>query len=176
MYNAVLKNNDKEKGFQLVCEAISHSHNATISALLFAEMYGEIAKKQPTHRLALEANKEILQKVACTFLDFAKAEHVVQVLGGMDPSYGNLSPINVAIRSHNSLFISHPLVQDFVQQIWKGEDPLRVTFESSEGGGEEEHDNMLWDFVLKPKDFFKSPRGHCKFLVVVALVWVRIVL
>ena len=84
MYNAVIKNNDKEKGFQLVCEAISHSCNATISALLFAEMYGEIAKKQPTHRHVLEANKDILQKVAYAFLDVAKPDHVVEVLGGKE--------------------------------------------------------------------------------------------
>ena len=155
---AVIKTSDKEKGFQLACEAISHSSNATISALLLAEMYSEIAKKQPTHRHVLEANSEILQKVSCTFLDFAKPEHVVEVLGGRDPSFGGESPLTVAIRSHNSLFISHPLVQDFVQQIWKGEDPLRVSFDDSGGGNN--GGNVFWDFVMKPKDFFKSPRGH----------------
>ena len=64
------------------------------------------------------------------------------------------SPIKVAIRSHNSHFISHPLVQEYVEQIWKGDDPLQSHF------GEEEDRYMAWDFVLQPKKFFGSPRGH----------------
>jgi len=80
---------------------------------------------------------------------------VMSILGGTDPSYGNVSPIQVAIRSHNSHFISHPLVQDYVRYIWKGDDPLQQQF--VQAGAEGQSD--IWDFVLKPKKWFGSPRG-----------------
>lgn len=87
-------------------------------------------------------------------LDSVREEDVMHVLGGTDPAYGKESPISVAIRSHNSHFISHPLTQDYVGQIWKGDDPLQSHF------GEDEERYMAWDFVQMPKKFFGSPRGH----------------
>ncbi|GMH56808.1 hypothetical protein TrST_g14066 [Triparma strigata] len=150
----VEKSTDRDKGFQVACESMAHSSNPVLTGLLLAEMYKEVAKLQPTHKHTLLHNCDIIGKVAFTMLDSVREEDVMQVLGGTDPAYGNESPIKVAIRSHNSHFISHPLVQEYVEQIWKGDDPLQSHF------GEEEDRYMAWDFVLQPKKFFGSPRGH----------------
>ena len=160
----VVKTSDREKGFQVACEALAHSSNPTLSSLLLAEMYGEVAKIQPTHKNTLNGNKDILEKMAFQLLDDAKEIDVMQILGGCDPSFGNVSPLQVAIRAHNSLFVSHPLVQDFVAHVWKGEDPLQQRFASGgvegEGSGSSKRAELVWDFVERPKLWFGSPRGH----------------
>ncbi|GMH84644.1 hypothetical protein TL16_g09982 [Triparma laevis f. inornata] len=150
----VEKSTDRDKAFQVACESMAHSSNPVLTGLLLAEMYKEVAKSQPTHRHTLLHNSDIIGKVSFTMLDSVREEDVMHVLGGTDPAYGNESPISVAIRSHNSHFISHPLTQDYVGQIWKGDDPLQSHF------GEDEEKYMAWDFVQMPKKFFGSPRGH----------------
>lgn len=151
----VEKTADRDKAFQVSCEALAHSSNPIISALLLAEMYWTVSKHQPTHRHTLEQNKEIMEKVAFSMLDDIREEDVMMIIGGEDPAFGNISPINVAIRSHISSFISHPLTQDYISQIWKGDDPLQRAFLK-----DEKNVHMFWDFILKPKIFFGSPRGH----------------
>ena len=146
---------DKDKGFQVACEVLAHSTNPILSALLLAEMYGEVSKTQPTHRHTLEGNKEIMEKMAFTMLDSTREEDVMEIIGGMDPNYGSVSHIQIAIRSHNSFFISHPFTQDYIAQIWTGDDPLMRAFLK-----DEKDNHLAWDFILKPKQFFFSPRGH----------------
>ena len=153
----VEKTSDREKGFQVACEALAHSSNQTLTALLLAEMYGQVALAQPTHRHTLEGNRDIIQKVAFTLLDQSfETSDVMAVLGGTDPSFGNLSPITVAIRSHNSFFVSHPLVQDYVRYIWKGDDPLQSQFLELAAGGEE---SIVMDFVGRPKKVRRREGG-----------------
>ena len=60
----------------MACEALAHSSNPVLSALLLAEMYGEVAKSQPTHRHTLLHNKDIIGKLAFTMLDSAREEEV----------------------------------------------------------------------------------------------------
>ena len=126
--SCVEKSTDRDKAFQVACEALAHSSNMVLSALLLAEMYGEVARHQPTHRHTLENNCQIMGRLAFTMLDNTREEDVMHILGGTDPAYGNVSPIIVAIRSHNSHFMSHPLTQDYVGQVWKGDDPLQSHF------------------------------------------------
>ena len=85
----------------------------------------------------------------------SRSPQVMHILGGTDPAYGNVSPIVVAIRSHNSHFISHPLTQDYVGQIWKGDDPLQSHFLTDAAKGER---SISWDFVQHPKKVRRSRR------------------
>lgn len=95
----------------------------------------------------MTGNATVLENVAFTLLDQAAEEDVMQILAGLDPNYGNNSPLQVAIRSHNSHFVSHPHVQELVSKVWIGIDPLRQNFD----GSSDTKANIGWDFVLKPK-------------------------
>ena len=84
----VMNSTDREKGFAVAIESLAHSSNQTLSALLLAEMYKNVAKVQPTHRHTLNQNAEILENVAFTLLDQLKDDEVVMILGGLDPNFG----------------------------------------------------------------------------------------
>eukprot|EP00520_Triparma_pacifica_P005969 CAMPEP_0118653476 /NCGR_PEP_ID=MMETSP0785-20121206/11849_1 /TAXON_ID=91992 /ORGANISM="Bolidomonas pacifica, Strain CCMP 1866" /LENGTH=854 /DNA_ID=CAMNT_0006546017 /DNA_START=263 /DNA_END=2828 /DNA_ORIENTATION=- len=165
----VEKTTDRDKAFQVACEALAHSSNPILSALLLAEMYGQVSRRQPTHRHTLDQNREIMEKMAIGMLDNTSEDDVMMIVGGEDPSFGKLSPITVAIRSHNSSFISHPFTQDYIAQIWKGDDPLQRAFLK-----DEKSSSIFWDFIKKPKKFFGSPRGHFFLHIYTYLIFIGI--
>lgn len=51
--------------------------------------------------------------------------------------------------------MSHPHVQDLVGKVWIGDDPLRTNYDQ-----QDTKKSTGWDFVLMPKQFLSSPRGH----------------
>ena len=125
-----------------------------------SQEYDRLSRSQLLYQEVHSANSKMFGDIAVVLLEELDQSEAFRTIAAVDSRVVGVkvSPLDVAIASHNTKFVSHYVVQRFLAYLWRGLPPL----ECIESGYRPDQTlrGYFIQLISTPDVFFSAPCGH----------------